>query len=161
MKVDGEEGDKLCAKYTTRTGNVSNLCRYCECPTDRSDDPLADYPYKTTEQIRQMVANNDEDGLRNISQQNIQNACYKLRFGAHDLRGIHGACPVEMLHALLLADFFVNILRLPSVETTTQSMHKSTPGYSFAINLPLVMPLANLVLGRSLLLCLPSRAPYS
>ena len=121
MKVDGEEGDKLCAKYTTRTGNVSNLCRYCECPTDRSDDPLADYPYKTTEQIRQMVANNDEDGLRNISQQNIQNACYKLRFGAHDLRGIHGACPVEMLHALLLGVFRYardNMFELLGVESS-------------------------------------------
>ena len=28
LKVDGKEGDKLYAKYTTRTGNVSNLCRY-------------------------------------------------------------------------------------------------------------------------------------
>ena len=105
FKVDGDEGDKLCGKYTSRGENVANLCRYCECPTDRSDDPLADYPYKTTAQIQALVAHGDADGLRNISQQNIQNACYKIRFGAHNARGIHGACPAEMLHALLLGMF--------------------------------------------------------
>ena len=46
VKVDGEEGDKLCGKYLSRTKNVSQLCRYCECPTNESDDPLADYPLK-------------------------------------------------------------------------------------------------------------------
>ena len=38
VKCDGEEGDKLCGKYTTRTGNVAQLCHYCECPTDQTDD---------------------------------------------------------------------------------------------------------------------------
>ena len=105
LKVDGDEGDKLSGKFTSRTGNVANLCRYCECPTHDTDNPLADYRYKTTERIQQLVANNDEVGLRALSQQNITNACYKLRFGLHNARGVHGACPVEMLHALLLGMF--------------------------------------------------------
>ena len=48
IKVDGEEADKLCGKYLSRTRNVAQLCRYCECPTDKSDDPRADYRLKTT-----------------------------------------------------------------------------------------------------------------
>ena len=47
IKVDGEEADKLCGKFLSRTRNVAQLCRYCECPTDKSDDPLADYHLKT------------------------------------------------------------------------------------------------------------------
>ena len=30
---------------------------------------------------------------------------YRIRFGAHIECGIHGACPMEMLHALLLGIF--------------------------------------------------------
>ena len=30
---------------------------------------------------------------------------YKLRFGSHNKQGIHGACPVDMLHAILLGIF--------------------------------------------------------
>ena len=40
-----------------------------------------------------------------MSQQNIQNACYQLCFGKHNQNGIHGACPMEMLHALYLGIF--------------------------------------------------------
>ena len=39
------------------------------------------------------------------SQQNIQNALYKICFGSRNNCGIHGACPMEMLHALLLGIF--------------------------------------------------------
>ena len=47
IKVDGEEADKLCGKYLSHTRNVVQLCRYCECPTDKSDDPCANYRAKT------------------------------------------------------------------------------------------------------------------
>ena len=52
-----------------------------------------------------VLEQNDEEGLRNLSQQNIQNAFYKIRFGYQNKQGIHGACPMEMLHALLLGVF--------------------------------------------------------
>ena len=46
IKVDGEEADKLCGKYLSHTGNVAQLCHYCECPTNKSDRPLAEFPLK-------------------------------------------------------------------------------------------------------------------
>jgi len=36
-----------------------------------------------------------------MSQQCIKNAFYEVQFGCHNEMGIHGACPMEMLHALL------------------------------------------------------------
>ena len=105
LKLDGDEADKLCGSYTVRTSNVAQLCRYCECPTSESADPTAKHPLKTQEKIQQLVDDNDVAGLQSLSQQNIQNSFYKIRFGAHNNQGIHGACPSEMLHALLLGIF--------------------------------------------------------
>jgi hypothetical protein len=52
-----------------------------------------------------LIDNKDVEGLRGISQQLIQNSTYLLRFGQHNDRGVHGSCPMEMLHALLLGIF--------------------------------------------------------
>lgn len=105
FKVDTDEAEKLTGKYTSRTGNVKCLCRFCCCPTSESDNPRANYPRKTVEMIAELVQNNDRQGLKNLSQHNINNALYKLKFGTHNGEGIHGACPMEMLHALLLGIF--------------------------------------------------------
>ena len=105
LKVDGEEADKLCGKYGVRTGNVAQLCRYCECPTDKSDRPLANYPLKTTKKIQRLIDRKDDEALKQLSQHRINNAMYSLRYGSHNKQGIHGACPWEMLHALLLGVF--------------------------------------------------------
>jgi len=105
LKVDGEEADKLCGKYSVRTGNVAQLCRYCMCPTDKADDPKADYKLKTAKKIKRLIDQKDDDALRQMSQQRIENALYAVRFGCHNKQGIHGACPWEMLHALLLGVF--------------------------------------------------------
>ena len=105
LKVDGDEAEKLCGKYTSRGQHVKMLCRYCECPTDQTDQPKAAYPYKTPAKIQKLVDKNDEEALKNLSQQNISNAMYDIRFGRHNDRGIHSACPMEMLHALLLGVF--------------------------------------------------------
>jgi hypothetical protein len=43
--------------------------------------------------------------LQAISQQYIQNAWYDVAFHEANDRGIHGACPSEMLHAILLGIF--------------------------------------------------------
>jgi hypothetical protein len=59
--------------------------------------------------IRQLVADGDLDGyldgLRALSQHSIDNVWHGLRFGAHSQEGVHGSCPLEMLHALLLGIF--------------------------------------------------------
>ena len=105
IKADTEEADRLCGHYTSRGRYVAQLCRYCCCPTGESDQPRAQYPRKTVSMIDELVQNQDLEGLRMMSQQNISNAFYSIRFGKHNHEGIHGACPLEMLHALLLGIF--------------------------------------------------------
>ena len=108
VKCDTEEADKLCGSYTARTSNVSQLCRHCCCPTAESSNPDARCPAKTVKMISNLV-NADTDAarekLQKLSQQDIHNAFHLNRFGAHDETGIHGACPMEMLHHLLLGVF--------------------------------------------------------
>lgn len=105
IKADTEEADKLCGSYTSRASKVAQLCRYCECPTGKSDDPHANYRLKTVKQVQKLVDKGDMEGLRAISQQYVQNAMYNLQFGTHSGQGVHGSCPMEMLHALLLGIF--------------------------------------------------------
>ena len=38
FKCDTDEADELCAKFKVRNKNVAHLCRYCDCPTDKTDD---------------------------------------------------------------------------------------------------------------------------
>ena len=102
---DTEEADRLCGAYTSRAAGVSQLCRYCTCPTEESDDPLAQYEEKTVPMISELVAANNTQKLKELSQHNIKNATYLLTFGQHNEAGIHGAAPLEMLHALLLGIF--------------------------------------------------------
>ena len=105
IKCDTEEGDLLCGSYTVRTGHIAHLCRYCHCPTQESDLVRAQFPPKTTEGVTLLVKAKDKEGLAAISQQYIQNAWYRIRFGPHNKRGVHGACPSDMLHAILLGIF--------------------------------------------------------
>ena len=60
---------------------------------------------KTTAKIKGLIDDRNLEGLRLLSQQDIKNSLYEIRFGAHDSQGVHGACPMEMLHALLLGIF--------------------------------------------------------
>ena len=105
VNCDSEEGDLLCGKFTVRTSNVKHICRYCHCPTSDADNPNAKYKMKTPQEIQRLVDRGDLEALREMSQQNIQNAWYPVRFHAANNRGIHGACPSEMLHAILLGIF--------------------------------------------------------
>ena len=105
INCDSEEGDLLCGKYTVRNSNIKHVCRYCHCPTNQADNFNAKYPMKTQKAIQRLVERQDLEGLQAISQQNIQNAWYKVRFHAANDRGVHGACPSEMLHAILLGIF--------------------------------------------------------
>jgi hypothetical protein len=105
VKCDTDEADKLCGSYTARGANVSQLCRYCCCPTNKTDLCLAKFPYKTVPMIKNLVQTNNLTKLQELSQQYINNCFHDLRFGLQNNRGIHGACPLELLHALLLGIF--------------------------------------------------------
>ena len=116
VKCDTEEADMLCGKYKCRTGNVKHICRYCHCPTNQASDPLAKWPPKEQPAIQKLVQKGKRQQLQNISQQYIINAWYDVSFHDANKMGIHGACPSEMLHAILLGlfkylqeTFFVNM----------------------------------------------------
>ena len=105
IKTDTEEADKLCGKYLTRGANVSQLCRYCTCPNDESDSCVAKYPYKTEPMIKALCDKNNEEKLKELSQHNIVNSHHGILMGLHNRRGVHGGCPIEFLHQLLLGMF--------------------------------------------------------
>jgi hypothetical protein len=105
VKCDGDEGDKLCCSYRSRGLRVKQLCRYCQCPNDDTDNPDANWPYKTEPMLKKLYEARNEDRLRELSQICIKNAFHGLRFGLQNDRGIHGACPWELLHAILLGIF--------------------------------------------------------
>ena len=105
IKADTQEADLLCGSYTSRGKDVAQLCRNCTCPTMESDHVLAEYPKKTVKMIQDLVDAKNLKGLQRLSQQNIRNAFYKVRFSPYNRQGIHGSCPSEMLHALLLGIF--------------------------------------------------------
>ena len=105
VKTDTDEADKLCGSYTNRNWNVAQLCRYCTCPTLESNLCLPTYPLKTEQKIQYLVEKGKEAKLKALSQQYINNAFYDLQMGMHNSQGIHGACPMELLHALLLGLF--------------------------------------------------------
>ena len=104
VKADTTEADKLAGKYGIRH-NVHQICRYCHIPLDRADDHLGKYKFKTVHEIRNLVSKEDMKGLQAISQTYLLNAFYDLRFSLGNDRGIHGYCPMEMLHALYLGIF--------------------------------------------------------
>ena len=105
VKCDTEEGDLLCGKCLTRTRNVKHVCRHCHCPMDEADDPRVRHKLKSQPEIEALVEAQNLVKLKAISQQHIKNAWYKVTFHQANNLGIHGACPSEMLHAILLGIF--------------------------------------------------------
>ena len=55
--------------------------------------------------MRELFKEGNAQKLREMSQICAKNAFHGLRFGMHNDRGIHGACPWELLHAVLLGIF--------------------------------------------------------
>lgn len=103
IKGDTQEHDKLCGKYIAYgCAGQKCHCRYCCVPTAKLDMPYADFPRKTVQMIMGMIRRNDTAALKKISQHNLFNSFYELRFGSHNDCGIHGACPLEILHWILL-----------------------------------------------------------
>lgn len=99
IKGDTVEHDKHCGSYNSRGKGVKQLCRYCTCPNEETDEAYVDHMRKSQEMIEAMINAGDQEGLNNISQQYIRNCWYHIRFGCHRPGiGVHGACLVEILH---------------------------------------------------------------
>ena len=105
IKCDTKEADEICGKFQIRSGNVQQLCRYCKVPTGESNDHLHKCRYKTVSEIKRLVAKGDVNGLRKFSQSHLINAFHDLKFNKGNGRGVHGACPSDMLHAFQLGIF--------------------------------------------------------
>jgi len=102
IKGDTVEHDKHTGHYGSRTQGIKCLCRYCNCPAMNMDDPLADYEPKTPQAIKELVAKRDFEGLKAISQHYLFNVWYEFLWGLHNDFGVHGACPMELLHWIQL-----------------------------------------------------------
>lgn len=105
IKGDSQEHDKHCGSYTTRTGVIAQLCRYCCCPNEFTDEPYRRDTPKSPKMIQELIDKKDKAGLQGLSQQYIDNAWYKVRFGMHNELGVHGACCLEILHWLQIGKY--------------------------------------------------------
>ena len=105
IKGDSVEHDKHCGSFTSRTQAIQQLCRYCCCPNEFTDEPYMRYESKHPMMVQELIDRKDTTGLQRLSQQNIQNAWYSVRFGLHNPLGIHGATPLELLHWLQLGKY--------------------------------------------------------
>ena len=105
VRCDNKEADDLCGKYGSRQKNVKHTCRMCDCPTRKADHHLYEPIYKREAKIKRLVDNGDLVGLKEISQHYLINAFHGLPFHLANDRGIHGACPVDMLHTIQLGIF--------------------------------------------------------
>ena len=61
--------------------------------------------YKTKTEIQNLIQKGKTTRLKELSQEYLINAFYKLRFSLANDRSIHGACPADMLHSVLLGIF--------------------------------------------------------
>ena len=105
VKSDTEEADKLCGKFLSRTGNVKQLCRYCDIPNALTGRCLVKFNFKNEPEIRRLCMRNEVEKLRDMSQHHMTYAFHGFRFGLHNNRGIHGGTPIDMLHMVLLGIF--------------------------------------------------------
>ena len=104
VRCDNKEANSLCGRY----GNLINsnqLCRMCHVKTEEADDHLHEPKYKTAPEIQRHINRNDMESLQELSQHYLLNAFRDLPFHRANTRGIHGACPVDMLHTVLLGVF--------------------------------------------------------
>ena len=97
IKGDSVEHDKHCGHYSARTKNIREVCRYCHAKTKDLGNAYGEFVRRTQEEIQNLIDAEDWEELKEISQQIIQNAWYELNFGVNE-HGIHGACPLELLH---------------------------------------------------------------
>ena len=107
IMADTAEADKHCSKHGSRGHRVSQLCRYCTIRTDQSDSHFLprSVKLKTAPAIARLVELRRLAALKDLSQSDIVNAWHSVRFGQHSKQGVHGACPMEMLHHILLGIF--------------------------------------------------------
>jgi len=95
---DTEGHDKLCGRYSCRA-NSKSLCRYCNIPFHRTDDPFFGYRHTKVNLVKRLILKNEVKKLQEMSMHCIENAWHKIEF-CDEERGIHGATLAELLHCI-------------------------------------------------------------
>ena len=100
---DSEGHDKFCGRQMVYSRpfydeNSPGLCRYCDTPYAKMDDPDYKFKWRPQRKVEKLVANKDEDGLKAIGYLNIEkNALHQLTY-ADERRQLHSALLSELLH---------------------------------------------------------------
>lgn len=99
---DTEGHDKLCGRYNCRSDRVACICRYCDTPYSKTDDPSYDFELTKQKDIKKLMDDNDLVGLKKISHHLLTdgNAFDSIEFGAGNEYGANQACPAETLHCI-------------------------------------------------------------
>lgn len=95
--------DAIVGKFANRTSKVARLCRYCNCPYDKSDDPFycqtEFFKLNKRKDIVKLIKDGNEDDLQQMAFHCVENAWSDLLF-CDNKHGIYGATPVEIMHCL-------------------------------------------------------------
>ena len=93
--------DRCCCRMESRSKHVQCICRYCNTRTADCDNPDIAYRYTKQIDVINVILSGDEEALKAISYNKVVNAFASLGiyFGGGP-RGIHGALPLEILHAI-------------------------------------------------------------
>ena len=100
-----EGHDRLCGNFAARFSSVKELCRACECPTDKTGQSQAKYPHCKPSVIDRLVNAGKLMQLQLMSLNYLSNCFINVRFGLHNKRGIFCASPGKMLHLISLGWF--------------------------------------------------------
>jgi hypothetical protein len=91
--------DKLCCHYSNRT-HAKYLCRYCDTPIDKTDEPTHEYSFTKQNDIKELIEKRDVDGLKKLSYNLVTRCAFHAVLYGGDPRGIHGALLGEVLHVI-------------------------------------------------------------
>ena len=101
IKCDNKEADTMCGRFQNRS-TTNQICRACHILTQNANQHHAEIRWKTKSEIQKLVQKGDLAKLKGLSQNYLLNAFHALRFSMGNDRSIHGACPTDMLHSILL-----------------------------------------------------------
>jgi hypothetical protein len=95
---DTEGHDKIAGRYTSRNG-IQRLCRYCDCPFKKTDEPEHRCAYNNHAKLFKMVASKNPVQLQQHSMHGIDNAWEDVIF-CDQTRGLFGAICADVMHCL-------------------------------------------------------------
>jgi hypothetical protein len=124
---DTEGQDKLCGRIACRITMVNCICRYCDILTKKAMILIILLNIQQWNLLTSFKKKRKEDDLKKWSYYGIDNATHELKYCDQE-RGIHGACPFEIVHTCQLG---LNVYAQTAFFTTKQqpaSIRKKNSG---------------------------------